>query len=621
MDNDIPIYEVNSSDEDIIDEEQDQIPSTPLETPFIRSLQTTPIPGFQPPQPQQQSKYLCSNFIPNDDNTIFGNDYVIFGLKNNQNLIIKGQFKLQIQRGAIKIDHLVYHSSPKSFNFINSNANSLPLISATQVLDRSKVSDELNEENKHLFTSDYKSVIKITNFKTGLENIGTICPILKNLIWNFNNLSNDDLKTYNDFEIAFHDYSFFPIIKPDNTITITNHKNWTETLENLSNLHAKGSILKILIIGSKNSGKSTLLRLLLQNFLQVNNETPVNYLDLDPGQCEFSKPDSISLNKFEIPQMGNHLSITSPQCQFNHYIGFGSPKDQPTRYNALVRDLINKYNKDGGIKNESLLINTPGWIKGYGTTLTNSLIEQLEPTHIIYLNNGSAPDLDDLKIDETKTELIPLLGNYINNSNVSSVSKYSSSQLRLFKTLAYLHKSQDFKFDFTPLLFKPPLQISYGKSGIKGVSILGLNDIHPNDLKDCLEGTIVALHTIDYEVLNNVSKTNNDNLPILNSKNLLNNSSSDSLFFKSLVLIHSINEKEKLINLYIPSFEKIDKKDNEEFILIRGRTETPIWELASNQIQKEFKKETNLPFVTFDKTSIHDKVWKVRKNVQRRGQQ
>jgi polynucleotide 5'-hydroxyl-kinase GRC3/NOL9 len=91
-----------------------------------------------------------------------------------------------------------------------------------------------------------------------------------------------------------------------------------------------------------------------------------------------------------------------------------------------------------------------------------------------------------------------------------------------------------------------------------------------------------------------------------------------SLKFKSLALIHSINTNEKLINLYIPEFEHNNKSANEEYVLIRGNTETPIWELASRQIVTKFG--LDLPFISFDKYSDFDKVWKVRKNVQRRGQ-
>lgn len=610
MDNQLPLYDQNTSDED---EELDEIdaPEPLLETPLIRSLATTPIPQIQ------ESNYISSNFIPTDDNIIYGDDYVIFGLRNNQNLIIRGQFKLDIQRGAITINNVIYHSNTPTLKFLNPQSNALPLISATQVLDRSKTLDIQTTENQHLFSSDYKSVIKVSNLNTGLEEIGQICPLFKNLFWNFNNnFAKEDLDGLSDFELAFNGYSFFPIIRPDNSVSIIKFKNWSPQMESLTSLYKENQLLKILVIGSKNCGKSTFLRLLLQNLLSVNNQLPVNILDLDPGQAEYSLPDSISLSKIDEFQHGNHLSLTTPSHQHSHYVGFSSPKDQPIRYNSLVSDLINKYNSDGLVKNESLLINTPGWIKGYGTELTNSLISKINPTHVIYLNPGSL-ELDELSIKGP--ELIPLLGNYQTSS--SNASKYSSSQLRILRILSYLHKQENFKFDFKPLLFSPPLQVSYGNNGIKGISVLGLSEIHKDDVKDILEGTIVAIHTINRENLDELNFTNTENIPIIDSSILIKQISPEHLSLKSLALIHTIDEKNKLINLYIPPFANLNKSDDEEYILIRGRTEVPIWELASNPILKRFKKQHDLPFITFEKNSTHDKVWKVRKNVHRRGQQ
>lgn len=608
MDNEVPIYDQNSSDQEDEEEEVDDIPDTPRQPDLVQSFATTPVPQMH------ESKYVSSNFIPNDDNIIYGDDYVIFGLKNNQNLIIRGQFELKIQRGAITINNVVYHSNTPALKFLNPVSNALPLISATQVIDRSKVSDTQTKENEHLFSSDYKSAVKITNLHTGLDEIGQICPLFKNLFWNFNSFSSDDLKVLDSYELAFNGYSFFPIIKPDNSVSVITYKNWISHIEKLAELYKQNHLLKVLVIGSKNSGKSTFLRLLLQNLLSTNQVLPVNFLDLDPGQAEYSKPDSISLNKIYEFQHGNHLSLTTPSYSFNHYVGFASPKDQPSRYDALVSDLINKYDTDGLVKNESLLINTPGWIKGFGTTLTNSLIEKVKPTHVVYLNSGT-PELDELVIEDA--EMIPLLGNFQTDS---PGSKYSSSQLRIFKILTYFHKKLNFSFDFKPLLFSPPLQVSYGAHGIKAISILGLSNLHENYIKDVLEGTIVGLHTIPNKELSEINILNGENIPFIDSSELVRNASTKGLLFKSLALIHSIDEKNKLINLYTPGFESLDKMEKEEYLIIRGRTELPIWELASNPVLKLFKRES-LPFVSFEKSSTHDKVWKVRKNVHRRGQQ
>ncbi|KAH3673007.1 hypothetical protein WICMUC_003960 [Wickerhamomyces mucosus] len=624
QDDDIPLYDANSSDEEQV---QNTIIQTPIEgTP--RPLVTT-----SSRLNNQESKFIASNFNPDDDNTIFGSGYVIFGLKTNQNLIIRGQFQLEIQRGAILINDCIYHSSSPSLKFLNPISNSLPLIKATQVIDRSKTEDKKTQENEHLFSSDYKSVIKVSNLSTGLENIGSLAPIFKNLFWNFNNISNDDLKNMDDFESAFN-YTFIPILKPTDSLSIINFKKYESTLKKLSDLYVNNNLLKILIIGGKNSGKSTLLNLILQKFLSIeSNANPLNILDIDPGQSIFSKPESISLSKLHSYQFGNHLSLTSSDIQSvkQHYIGFTSPKDQPNRFNVLLQDLFNSYTNDGLIKNESLLINTPGWIKGYGINLTKTIVAKIKPTHIIYLNSGNLDIQNDEVINLLKDykddfELIPLLGNFHNNSNV----KYHSSQLRIFKKTSYFHKLRDYKFNFKPLLMNPPLQLSYGDHGVKFSTFLNFNDIdvaNNEDFKNLFEGSIIAIHTITKLELSKITniKTVGNRLPILDSKSF-NNLNVQTLKFKCLALIHSIDETAKLLNLYIPEFEMNQLKSkplNEEFFILRGKSDTPIQEFASTEIIKKFKnsKYKKLPFITFNKNSDLDKAWRVRKNVQRRGQQ
>lgn len=287
----------------------------------------------------------------------------------------------------------------------------------------------------------------------------------------------------------------------------------------------------------------------------------------------------------------------------NHYIGFTSPKDQPIRYNLLINELIRSYNNDGLIKNESLIINTPGWVKGYGVQLTKNLVEKIKPTHLVYLNSGNV-ELEEL--DTGGSELIPLLGRFSNGA------KHSSSQLRIFKTLGYFHKLSDFKFNFSPLVNEAPLQVSYGANGIKGISILGIKGLNPADLKNALEGTIVGLHTISSIKLDKMKKE--EDLPYIKSKEF----NDVGMKFKALALIHSINTTDKIINLYIPPFEDLTKGPNEEFVILRGKTETPIWELAPREITNKFGKQ--IPFITFGKISDFDKAWRSRRNVQRRGQ-
>lgn len=592
---------MNSSDEQDSDQDEEDVeqPSEPM-----HRLESAPAASIH----IEESKYISSNFSFDDDNTIYGHDYVIFGLKPNQNLIVKGQFVLEIQRGAIDINGVIYHSGVEPMNFINPSSSSIPLIQATQVLNSSLLENKETQENQHLFTPGYKSVIKLTNLDTHLESIGRVCPLFKNLFWQFDNFfAEDSLRLLDQYELAFSDYTFYPITKPDNTVSVIKHKNWMDVIKSLTELYSNDQSIKVIVIGGKNSGKSTFLRLLVQHMLSPTlQQLPINFMDLDPGQPEYSGTDCISLSKISEVQHGNHLSLTSTDSTQCHYVGFNSPKDQPTRYNLLVEQLVRSYESDGELKHESLLINTPGWIKGYGLELTRTLIERVKPTHVIYLNSGTL----EVDIDIPKgTNLIPLQGSF-NHSG----SRYSSSQLRLLKTMAYFHKIDDFKFDFQPLLFSPPIQVSYGVStGISALTHLKETGIGMDHLERSIEATIVGIFKVKRDHLEECELFNKGQLPLLPYKEFIK---LNTEFFR-LALVHSIDQEKKIMNLYIPQFRTLDLT-KEAIIMVRGNTDLPIWEIASNEIVKRFKRQ--LPYITFEKGSSLDKKWKVRKNVQRRGQ-
>lgn len=581
---DVPVYEANSSDES-----EDE----PVREESVM---------YTPPPPPQMSKYVSSNFQMNDQNTVFLDQSVIFGLKNQQTLILRGQFTLEVIRGALDINGVIYHSNADAMTFINPVSNSLPVFQATQVIDSSLLDNRPTPESSHLFTPDYKSVVRASNLFTGLEAVGRLCPLFKNMFWNPSNLFPDDVNDLDDNELRFSEYSFFPCTKPDNSISTIMYKQWLRQLQQLSSLHSQDKCLRVVVVGGKNSGKSTFLRLLVQHMLAA---VPINLLDLDPGQPEYSKPDCISLSKLHTLQHGNHLSLTSTE-QVNHYIGFTSPKDQPKRYNALVEDLIRQYESDGQLKNESMLVNTPGWIKGYGLELTRTLLQRVNPTHIVYLNSGTA-DLD-LIVPDT-TELITLQGSY------QGQGRYSSAQMRILKTMAYFHKIQNFQFDFQPVLFTPPLQVTYSNAqGVSAVTLLGTS-VKVEHLERAIEGTILAVYTVKTTYLDQVPVTNKDNVPFLDQQHFM----SIPAKFRALAMIHSIDTANKIMNLYIPQFEQMEVKPGYTTILVRGHTELPIWEMASNEVIKKFKRD--IPYISFEKSTAYDKLWKSRKNVQRRGQQ
>ncbi|ODV95735.1 hypothetical protein PACTADRAFT_49197 [Pachysolen tannophilus NRRL Y-2460] len=588
-----------------------------------------------------------SKFQQDDENMVCGSDYVIIGLKNFEYLLIKGQYKLVVQRGCLKVNNVLIHASKRNFEIVSPSLSSVPVLYSYQVTDRSLVQDEITAENEHLFSSKYKTVIKLINLWTGLENIGSLYPSLKN-IFPFKNGEFDS-------ESKFEQYSFQIILKDDNSASgMILTKNWKTIINEISiecNDNNINKNAKILILGPKNSGKTTFLQNLLNNLLETSNYCiPVNIMDVDPGQPEYSPPDTLSISQHISPKFGFNLSSISQQQEldeiddqdssilFEQYLGSSSPNRQPARYQELIKNLYNYYEKYLQEKNQPLLINTPGYVKGFGVELLKNLINVVKPTHLIYLSNNDSTESE--LLSQLTSEKIIKINGYLNNINNL---KYSSAQLRNFKILSYFHFTQNQqntkefhkKFDFMPLILShPPYQISYTDKnddselqfkGISAVNILEYNNnILHKDLITCLEPTVVGIYTMDSEIYQNLLlKKQVESLEKF--PNYIRQLSDNMTKFQGLGLIHSINPDKKVINLYTPIntsrlMKRINEND-EKLLLIRGRTEIPVEEISPREIYKKYKtnNKINLPYISFEKNvGKGGKVLKIRRNIMRR---
>ncbi|KAL5961267.1 Polynucleotide 5'-hydroxyl-kinase NOL9 [Taenia solium] len=136
---------------------------------------------------------------------------------------------------------------------------------------------------------------------------------------------------------------------------------------------------KILICGPANSGKSTLIRRLINRLLSLGGSEAVAVLDFDPGQSEFTPSGMLSLTLVKNFVLGPPFShplhgLFQPirQC----FYGGTSPSVNPTFYVECLRYIV------GGFKEciEAqcpVIVNTMGWTQGLGLTL---LIEQIALT-------------------------------------------------------------------------------------------------------------------------------------------------------------------------------------------------------------------------------------------------
>lgn len=151
---------------------------------------------------------------------------------------------------------------------------------------------------------------------------------------------------------------------------------------------------RIVVCGRQNSGKSSLLRLFVNSFLNLCRE--VLYLDCDPGQCEFTPPATVSLTRVTRPLMGPPFThVRTPEKAY--FLGHVSPASQPDAYCEAVRALIEYARKVE--PRTPLFVNTMGWISGLGLSLLIDVIRWSRPTDVVQLLAGEGttdlPPLDD----------------------------------------------------------------------------------------------------------------------------------------------------------------------------------------------------------------------------------
>ncbi|KAJ6225492.1 hypothetical protein RDWZM_004037 [Blomia tropicalis] len=122
----------------------------------------------------------------------------------------------------------------------------------------------------------------------------------------------------------------------------------------------------VLVCGPSDVGKSTLCRILL-NYAVRSGRTPI-FVDLDLGQGAVSVPGSIGGVVIEKPaDVEGTFQMTAPIVY--HY-GHSTQSINPTLYDlimgALAEAIERKKQVDNSVKYSGIIVNTSGWVQGYG---------------------------------------------------------------------------------------------------------------------------------------------------------------------------------------------------------------------------------------------------------------
>ncbi|KAI9003160.1 Pre-mRNA cleavage complex II protein Clp1-domain-containing protein [Gaertneriomyces semiglobifer] len=288
---------------------------------------------------------------------------------------------------------------------------------------------------------------------------------------------------------------------------------WEDATEQILNSNETPVVC---IVGSKNMGKSTLSRYVVNSLL--NKYQSVAFLECDVGQSEFTPAGLLSLNIVTTPLLGPPFTHMQPPYH-SLLIGATSPKDDPDYYLACLRQLCSTYRTELSCGPQGapvpLVINTHGWVKGMGLDLLIHLLRLANPTDILQLavpefapqssyKNIPVDLLSTLTPSGTELPRVALLPTNVNDT---IREKFRAHDLRALQATAYFYQTASATGMMTPrwqfhipLTARVPFQVPFGQVRIRFMHL----EVPVDQTLYALNGTMVAL-VIDRSIPTEVS--------------------------------------------------------------------------------------------------------------------
>ncbi|PKY05964.1 hypothetical protein P168DRAFT_310100 [Aspergillus campestris IBT 28561] len=487
--------------------------------------------------PVQVQEFPLSKTRLNKSNVVYSDeDTLCVRIKEKMSLVLVGQYDLWVKRGLVSLMGAKLHPSPQVYRVYAPSTHSLPVIKCVAGVDG-------------------VAEVEIKSCSTGITRLGDLSPLYQ-CVWNGKNTPADKFTLKQAPSSCRRSFSVLNTSADD---SLKRHlwplhleKQWSAAIKSLSQ---RGGRLRTLVCGPKGSGKSTFSRYLLNHLLSPAPQTETNYcntdgvafLDLDPGQPEFSPMGQVSLTH-----------VRTPVFDPDHYMI--SAVDLMDRYHALL----------ASYPQCPLIINYPGWIFGLGLEVATWLIRTLGLSDVVYMSEKDA---------------ILLPHGPPRPARHPSLVRDALARTR-------------------------PFRVRYAgpTAGIRGIMVLG-SAIQPDILHEVLDGSIVSIVALESPtpILGHSSTSSSDpdtdtntpatletlitrapttNLPYLfsgsGSTNPPDPKTTRSL---GLALIRSIDPKTQHLELITPIPPRqiqaaLTDSESHGIILVRGTLDNPNWALS-----------------------------------------
>lgn len=388
-----------------------------------------------------------------------------------------------------------------------------------------------------------------------------------------------------------------------------------------ASLEAKNERHRIMAIGPKSSGKSTLTRLLC-NMITSRPSQSCLYLDLDPGQPEFGPPGQLSLVDVHVPIIGP--PSTHPASRYSkpftliraHTIAATSFKDDSDHYINCAVDLIQHAPNDAPI-----IINSCGWVTGLGATTLVELVRLLRVSETIMLQPIDS---------QMESEVRSLTKVHHISRRQIAPSVRAPAELRAMQTMAYFHSrvsSDGLHITWSgPSIDKlRPWIVSYAGEQAGITAIMSYHQApHPDFLAEAINGMLVGVVVIGPDSIESesIQRTANEGLPYVVSLSAAFSQPLDPRRSHCIgvAFVRGISTESRQLQLVTPLTEaQICDVSDQNIILVRGSYDTPEWAylegLYAGQHGALFDERVDSPWISTregDSVGVEGAIWRLR---------
>lgn len=586
-----------------------------------------------------------SNIQISKRNLVFtGNNKFIIGLKISENIVVSGQFKLSVLKGSVTFnDHHILNSSAQEsqYEVIAPQSQGLPVLSCIKSNSSFKIDMPFNDDG-------FDAVIQLESFETGLLDIGRNYPVYKSLY--------DPIQSVSENLETLKGQSYSIIEENTGVQALRVDPTWSHTINKIVE-QARTPRVSI-VIGNKNTGKSTFSKTLLNTYLIARKK--VSFLEIDPGQSEFSIPGVLSLTCISKPVLG--LNIPSSDngndqaLDVSHFYGYNSPALQPKQYMAIVCSLCRQYLEKHRDIGNSLIVNTPGWIKGFGKEVLSEITSLLNPDDVVLLSGHLDPN--EPENYETLQQVSFRSLNICKSMDISS--RYTAAQLRDLNKIIYFRQKNRLVFDFkNHLLSCPPMRLSYATRdspqdfiGVNAVCNINQDigqSLNYEDLPIVLDASLYGVYVVQRETWGKIAlqlQREHASYPLFlnftDFDHVVRYSGSNRAKFMGLSIIHSLNLTENYFNVYLPHANAKSIMSHIEdgmykLLFVKGDGEIAAPEFFNPIILNEHEQQARvinqkhksqhdvshdlsiykLPYVSFESKKQIGGVWRLRRGLKR----